>query len=140
MRKRGEYADIAAMIPKVCQFAVQKGVQIQGRPTFVCHEMGAEEAMKADKEGTADVEVAVPVSGRVEGSDEVSCYELAGGKMAKTVHKGPYQDCGPIYENLFAWLAENGKEIAGPTREVYLNDPNEVPQAEILTDMYVPIE
>ncbi len=140
MRKRGEYADIAAMIPKVCQFAVQKGVQIQGRPTFVCHEMGAEEAMKADKEGTADVEVAVPVSGRVEGSDEVSCYALACGKMAKTVHKGPYQDCGPIYENLFAWLAENGKEIAGPTREVYLNDPNEVPQAEILTDMYVPIE
>jgi len=140
MRKCGKYAEIATMIPKVCQFAVQQGVQIQGRPVFACHEIGAEEAMKADKEGTADVEVAVPVFGRVEGSDEVNCYELPGGTMAKTVHKGPYQDCAPTYGKLFAWLAENGKKIARPTREVYLNDPNEVPQAEILTDIYVPIE
>jgi AraC family transcriptional regulator len=140
MRKRGKYGDIAAMIPKVCQFAVEKGVQIQGPPVFVCHEMSQEEVMKADKEASADVGVAVAVSAKVEDGAEVKCYELPGGKMAKTVHKGPYEECGPTYEELFAWVRQNRKRIVGPMREIYLNDPNEVPKEEILTEIYAPIE
>jgi len=140
MRKRGKYGDMVTMIPKVCQFAMEKGVQIQGPPVFVCHEMSQEEVMKADKEGSADVEVVVAVSAKVEDGTEVKCYELPGGKMAKTVHKGPYEDCGPTYEELFAWLRQNGKRIVGPMREIYLNDPNEVPKEEILTEIYAPIE
>ena len=140
MRKRGKYETIAAMIPQVCQFAVAKGIQILGPPMFVCHEMTPEEAMKADEEGNADVEVAVPVSEELEGTDEIGSYELPGGKMATLIHKGPYQDCGPTYEKLFAWLEANGKRIVGPTREVYLNDPHEVPPDEILTAIYAPIE
>ena len=140
MRKRGKYETIATMIPQVCQFAVAKGIQIQGPPMFVCHEMTPEEAMKADEEGNADVEVAVPISEEIEGTDEIGSYELPGGKMATLIHKGPYQDCGPTYEKLFAWLEANGKRIVGPTREVYLNDPHEVPPDEILTAIYAPIE
>ncbi|MDY6965061.1 MAG: GyrI-like domain-containing protein [Halobacteriota archaeon] len=140
MRKRGKYEEIAVLMSKIFPFAIQKGIQIQGPPIFVCHEMGAEEAMKADSEGNADVEVAVPISGKAEETDEIKCYELPGGRMAKTVHKGPYEDCGPTYERLFTWLKDNGKKIMGPMREVYLNDPNEVPPEEILTEIYAPIE
>ena len=68
------------------------------------------------------------------------CYEMPGGKMAKTVHKGPYEDCGTTYEQLFTWLAQNHVKVTGPTREVYLNDPNEVSPEDILTEIYVPIE
>ena len=60
--------------------------------------------------------------------------------MAKTVHRGPYEACEPTYAKLFAWIGENGKRIAGPLREVYLNDPKEVPPEEILTEIYAPIE
>ena len=82
----------------------------------------------------------MPASEKVEDSDEIDCYELPDGKVAKIIHKGPYQDCGPAYERLYAWLGENGKRIVGPTREIYLNDPNEVPQEELLTEIYAPIE
>jgi AraC family transcriptional regulator len=140
IRKRGRYEEIATMIPKVCQFADEKGIQILGPPIFVCHEMTHEEAMKANEEGNADVEIAVPVSEKIEGTDEIKCYELSGGKMAKIIHKGPYEDCGPTYDRLFAWLEENGKKIVAPIREVYLNDPREVPPEEILTEIHAPIE
>ncbi len=60
MHKRGKYEEIGTMIPKVCQFAVQKGLQIQGPPIFACHEGSAEEAYRANKEGNADIEVALP--------------------------------------------------------------------------------
>jgi len=140
MRKKGKYEEIGMMIPKVCQFAEESGVQIQGPPIFGCHEMTVEESKKADEEGNADVTVAVPVSGKVEGTDEIKCYELPGGKMAKIVHKGPYQECEFTYEKLFAWLGQRGKRVVGPTREVYLNDPREVPPEELLTEIYAPIE
>jgi effector-binding domain-containing protein len=140
MRKKGKYEIIAQLIPQVYQYAVQKGVQIQGPPVFVCHERTVEEVMKADSEGNADVEVVVPVSQKVEETEEIKYYELPGGKMAKVIHKGPYEDCGPTYERLYAWIEEKQMSIIGPVREIYMNDPREVPKKEILTEIYAPIE
>ena len=59
--------------------------------------------------------------------------------MAKIVHKGPYQESASSYEVLMSWIGKNGKKITGPLREVYLNDPREVPPEEILTEIDVPI-
>ena len=60
--------------------------------------------------------------------------------MVKTVHKEPYEDCTSTYEKLYDWLVQNGKKIIAPTREVYLNDPGEVPPEKILTEIYLPID
>ena len=139
MRRRGKYEEIGVMLPQIVQHIIEKGVQIAGPPVFVCHETSAEEVKKADSEGNADVEVAWPIAVEMEGTGEMTCYELSGGKMARIVHKGPYQACESTYEKLFAWIAQNGKIIAGPLREVYLNDPREVPEEEILTEIYAPI-
>ena len=136
--KRGTYAEIGPMIAKVCKYAQASGAQIQGRPTFICHET-PRQAMKANEQATADVEVVVPVAKPVNGKDDITCYELPGGKMAKIVHKGPYEKCAPAYKKLFEWIAENHKKVAGPTREVYLNDPKQVPPDEIVTEIYAPI-
>ncbi|WP_091688650.1 GyrI-like domain-containing protein [Methanococcoides vulcani] len=140
MRKTGKYEQIAVMLPELFQYTFDKGIEITGGPIFVCHEAGEEEAMKADREGTADIEVAIPIANRVEDTEIVKCYELPGGKMVKTIHKGPYEECGPTYQELFAWIAEKGLNITGPTREVYLNDPAEVPPEEILTEIYAPVD
>ena len=139
-RRRGKYELIGKMIGEVCRYAVDNKMPIQDMPTFICHEMTPEAAMKANEEGNADIEVAVPISERVAGTDSIKCYELPGGKMAKIVHKGAYEDCEPTYMKLFAWIAENNKKPAGPIREIYLNDPFEVPKEELLTEIYAPIE
>ena len=138
MWKRGTYAEIGSMIAKVCEYAEASGAQIKGRPTFLCHER-PQEAMKANEEARADVEVVIPVAKPVEGKGDITCYELPGGKMARIVHKGPYEKCAPAYKKLFEWIAENHKKVVGPTREVYLNDPRHVPPEEILTEIYAPI-
>lgn len=140
MRKIGGYEEIAPMIQKLCEFAAGKNIEMIGPPLFICHEMTEKEATEAYEQKNADVEVAIPISKYIEGTDEAKCYELPGGKMANIVHKGPYEDCTPTYEKLYAWLEENNKKLIGPTREVYLNDPRKVPPEEILTDIYAPIE
>lgn len=140
MRKRGHYAMIPEMIMQVFTYAMEQGVECTGPPTFVMHEISAEEARKADTEGNADVEIAVPISRKVRGTAEIRCYTLPEGSMARIVHKGPYEACEPTYERLFAWLEKNGRRIIGPLRESYLNDPREVPSEEILTEIYAPID
>ena len=64
---------------------------------------------------------------------------LPGGHIAHVVHKGPYETCEPTYLALFAWIENKGLTICGPIREMYPNDPREVPPEEITTDIYVPV-
>ena len=64
MRRRGTYAQLGEMIATVWRFAAGSGAQIQGRPTFICHET-PKEAMKANEQANADVEVVVPVAKKV---------------------------------------------------------------------------
>lgn len=142
MRKTGSYREIPIMFSRICEFAFSKNIQITAYPAFLCHEITVEEVQKADEEGSADIEVIFPISEFFETAEdeEIQVYELPGGKMAKIVHKGPYEQCTPTYERLFSWIKENGKRIVGPIREVYLNDPREVQPEEILTEIYAPLD
>jgi len=140
VKKTGQYRLIAELLPKLYEYASSKGAEFSGPPVFLCHEITVDKVMEAEKKGTANVEVAAPIANEIPETDEMKCYTLPGGKMAKTIHKGPYEDCGPTYEKLYKWIAEQGKNIAGPVREIYLNDPHEVAKEEILTEIYAPIE
>lgn len=139
MRRRGHYKEIAKMLPALFEYAISQRAVIAGPPLYIMHEKSVEEALKADEAGNADIEVCVPIAERIIETDEIKCYELPGGKMARVIHKGPYEAIGPVYEKLFAWLLENGLELTGPIREAYLNDPREVAPEEILTIIYAPI-
>jgi effector-binding domain-containing protein len=139
IRRKGKYALIAELLPKLYEYSVEKGVQITGPPMFICHEQCPDDVKKADEEGTADIEIVFPIGAEIDCDEDYTCYELAGGPMAKIIHKGPYEACQPTYEKLFTWLEKNAKTITGPMREVYLNDPREVTPEEIITEIYAPI-
>jgi AraC family transcriptional regulator len=140
IRRRGKYEEIAPMIMELAEFAVRRGVEVTGPPAFLCRETSPDAAMQASEAGNADVEVVFPVAGAVEGEGDIRVYELAGGTMARIIYMGPYCDCGEAYEELFAWLAANRKAITGPLREVYVNDPRETPETDLVTWIYAPIE
>lgn len=140
MRQKGAYRDIPAMLGELYIYSMShQGIQ-NGPPVFICHEGSVEEVMVANEAGDADMEVALPVEGPVECEDgPIKTYELPGGRMVKVQHRGPYEGCGPTYTRLFAWIEEQGLDVTGPVREVYLNDPTQVKPEELLTEIYVPI-
>jgi effector-binding domain-containing protein len=138
MRKRGTYAQIRPMTLVLRDYITAAGAEIVGPPAFICHE-NPKNVVKANLLHNADVEVAIPVSKRIEDVEEITCYELPGGQMARIVHKGPYEQSAQAYKKLFAWIAENHKKIAGPIREVYLNDPQSVSPKDLLTEIYAPV-
>jgi AraC family transcriptional regulator len=66
---------------------------------------------------------------------------IPGGKYARTVHVGPYEQLGDAWARLMGeWLPASGYRIGpGVTYEVYLNDPSRVAKEELRTELYVPI-
>ncbi len=139
IRRRGHYSEIAAAIAEIAQYAVAHGAQLCGAPVALIHELGTESAMEADAGGTAIIDVSFPVARSVAGNESVRCGELAGGTMAKMVYTGPYEACQEAYTALYDWIVSNDYLITGPTREVYVNDPREVPPDELVTEIYAPV-
>ena len=139
IRRRGHYNVISELLPRIFEYTMKNGVQIAGMPMFVMHETSKEEAVEADGKGTADVEVAVPVAGKVPSGGEILLYTIPGVKMARIIHKGPYETCELFYQKVMDWIAAKGLRVKGPMREIYHNNPQEVKPEEIMTEILVPV-
>jgi effector-binding domain-containing protein len=110
---------IGGAIGEICAAATDQGVRFAGPPMAIYHCAEAEEA-------ELDVEVAMPMAEDVETAGRVAATTIPGGLVASTMHAGRYEDVGPAYRALAEWVQEHGHETAGPPREIYLTDPNEV--------------
>ena len=91
MRKRGTYAEIRPMIVRIHRYIEANGARTAGPPMFICHET-PKNAVRVNLQHNADVEVVIPVSDRIAGNNEIACYELPGGSMAKNHPPGALRD------------------------------------------------
>ncbi len=76
------------------------------------------------------------------GPDEtIRIAAIAGGRHAVLRFRGPYSELDSAYRWLFGtWLAASGEEAADrPCHEEYLNDPKTTAQADLLTDICLPL-
>jgi effector-binding domain-containing protein len=55
--------------------------------------------------------------------------------VARTVHRGAYDELGLTYEALEKWVVENGYRVTGAPWESYLDEPD---VAEPRTEVYLP--
>ena len=139
-REKGVYHEaIPRMIRELFTYVCpedgrQPAARIAGPVMFICHD---EEYRETD----ADIEVVIPITGPVTldgGSVEVRT--LPGGRFFSVLHTGPYPGVGKAYERLFTAMNERRLMLVGPSRELYLNDPDEVREEELLTEVQFPVQ
>lgn len=117
----------------VGQAVGRAGVPMAGPPMLVMLD-------EFEEETGGDVEVAFPLAGPFEGSADVRHQVYPATTVAWTTHRGPYNEVGPAYHTITGWIQEHGHEITGPPREVYLTDPQQVPDpADYVTEVQFPI-
>ena len=92
-----------------------------------------------DGESGGEMWVCMPVPPGAAGKGAVEAAIVPGGTMAATVHQGPYDTLGQAYAAVFGWIEEHGHQPAGPMRDVYLTDPDQVPPEEYRTEVQWPI-
>lgn len=59
---------------------------------------------------------------------------------AVLTHRGDMPSIGRSWMTLLSQVVEDGYRVAGPTREVYVDAADDVPQSEWVTDLIVPVE
>ncbi len=66
---------------------------------------------------------------------------IAGGRYARTVHVGPYEQLGDVWARFLGeWIPASGNRIAdGVSYEIYANTPEQVPKKDLRTELYVPL-
>ena len=66
---------------------------------------------------------------------------IAGGRYAKTIHVGPYEQLGDTGARFLGeWVPASGNRIGdGMSYEIYQNTPAQVPMQELRTELYVPL-
>ncbi len=141
-RRTGTYEEVCSKVSDDL-FAIvlspanrKNGVAITGPCMSLCYD---EEYRESD----ADIEMAVPVRGQVVIDDPAySVRTLPGATVISVVYKGPYVHEGfsVAFGNAFRFAAEHGFRTEGPDRQLYLNNPDETPEEELLIEIQVPVK
>lgn len=71
--------------------------------------------------------------GKLSANHQLKFEQIHEGKSAQILHLGSYDEEGPTLERLYAYIAEQGLEIAGYHHEIYLSDPRKVAEEKLKT-------
>jgi AraC family transcriptional regulator len=71
----------------------------------------------------------------------VMVTEIAGGKYAKVIHKGSYEDLEQVYQQMINEIENKMGLVIGeqPGFEIYVNDPSETAEKDLITECYLPV-
>lgn len=87
-----------------------------------------------------DVGVGVAVETLSGITGEIQLGQLPAGSVIKYVQTGPYSQAEKSYEIIDAYMEEQGLVANGDPWEVYINDPGEVAEADLITHIYQPVQ
>lgn len=131
---KGTYEEVPVLLGEVVGFIMAKGLQMVG-PPFGIYFNSPQEV----KEEDLMYEIAIPFAGEAEEGRRVKIKIIPEQLVISTVYKGPYSECGMALGTLAQYAYKNGYEIVGPPMEIYLSDPNETPENELVTEVNFPV-
>ncbi|MEO3427267.1 AraC family transcriptional regulator [Pelagibius sp. CAU 1746] len=139
----GDYMEIEKTFNRVMAHFAAKGAlgkgPLQGPPRMIgVYYDDPDQVPRAELR--ADAGLVVPPDTEVE--DPITLVELPGGPHAVLRFKGPYAELDGAYRWLYGtWLPQSGREPADAACfEDYLTNPREVPAAENVTEIHLPLK
>jgi AraC family transcriptional regulator len=138
IRHTGPYAECGQAWSKLCMKLGPEG-RLGPSAQFIGLSYDDPDVTPVDK---IRYDACVTVGDDFEPEGEIGVQTVGGGTYAVTTHHGPYEEFSKTYAELCGqWIPKHERTIrAEPCLEVYLNDPESTPPAELLTDVYLPIE
>jgi effector-binding domain-containing protein len=128
-------AALGAAYGRVAMFISANGLQIDGQPIAIDNYW--------DERGYG-FDAGIPVSGtlaRGAGPDSpVRMGETYGGRVVRSVHVGPYPDLGETYGIVEAFITAHKLEPNGRNWNVFVSDPGDTPEEELMTEIYYPVK
>lgn len=125
VRLQATFAQLSKVVPQACG-QVWNIIKSQNIP-------GAGRHVALYRDDVINLEVGVEMAQPFAGAGEVIASFLPAGRVAATVHMGPYQHLHFAHVAIRNWCANQGHTLAGPNWEIYghwdqgwNNDPSQI--------------
>lgn len=128
-------AAIGGAYGQVGLFMTKNGIKQAGAPITINHKWD-ESGYRFDAVIPIDHAPEKPVAA----DSPVQIKQTYGGKALKVVHKGAYHDMPATYDRLTAWMAAYGYESAGSPWDEYVSDPGNTAEADLVTNILMPVK
>jgi AraC family transcriptional regulator len=138
VRNIGPYDGCQKAWKTLCNWAGPKGLLIETAKFIgVCYDDPQVTPAKNIR-----YDACISIDNNIEVEGEVGMQTLSGGEYAVALHKGPYSNLEKTYAELMGiWLPQSRREFReAPSFEIYLNDPENTPAEELLTELYLPLK
>lgn len=123
---------IEEMAGKVMAYLAEVGVEMVGAPYL-------KYTMQGSDLSQFDIEWGMPVAKPVPASGELYMTQTYAGKAIVALHQGPYSTLETAYSAIMAYEKEHSLENMGIFYDIYLNDPSQTPESQLLTQVVCPI-
>lgn len=140
LRHRGHYLEIGPVFERLYAWAGPRGLMGAKTRGIGIYYDDTQSTPPTDWRSDACISVGSEVTQSTEpGAPRI--IDLAGGRHAVLLHKGPYAELHKAYNWLFGtWLPKSGEEPADrPCFEEYLNNPRDLPPQDWLTEISLPL-
>ena len=131
---------IGAVMQQIFSPANQRGnVNINGPITLLFNHASLTRLPEEGGIELMEFEIAVPIVGRISVEPGFDVKSLPGGKMVTLIYTGPYHEVGGAYTKAIEYVGSHGLKMNGFCREMYLNNPQEVPESKLMTEIQIPV-
>ena len=111
----------------------ERELEMAGMPLAVYHDFSPDQTT---------FEVGLPINAADAdraGDGDIAVGETPGGRAVKALHIGPYAKLGETHGAIMTFMADRGLQPAGPSWEVYVDDPGDADESTLRTEIYYPI-
>lgn len=85
-----------------------------------------------------DMDICAPIATPLAPPPGLEVRDMPAERIVTYLHRGPYETLDETYRLLDQYIADNGLNMTGGPREIYLSEPDVAP-AEVLTQVEYPI-
>ncbi len=135
---RGPYMQIRSAFEKLGEAAGRAG--LFGRPGVVMLGVYYDDPRTTPADELRS-SAALQLPDDVPTPDGLTEARIAGGRFLKVVHKGSYEALPETWEAAYGILSQERLQMRdAPSFEIYRTSPGEVAEADLLTEILIPIE
>jgi DNA-binding transcriptional MerR regulator len=131
------FRDAQFLLPKLAALVKQARVSPSGNPYMIWH-------LDEYKETDIDAEFCIPISGKGAGGKGMNVHDQPGIDHVATALQKGVRDFDRVSQAIVAWVEQNGYQIAGHSRHVYLepdllSPPPGFSPDQIITEVQIPV-